>query len=73
MYIKVKVVPRAKKSEIIKLDKDYLKVKVLSPAIKNKANKEMIELLADYYNVNKAAIKIIKGEHSREKLVKILR
>ena len=72
MYIKVKVVPRAKKSEIIKLDKDYLKVKVLSPAIKNKANKEMIKLLADYYNVSKSAVKIIRGEHSREKLVEVL-
>lgn len=72
MYIKIKVVPRAKKSEIIKLDKDYLKIKVLSPPIKNKANKEMIRLLADYYNVNKSAIKIIKGEHSRVKLVEVL-
>jgi uncharacterized protein YggU (UPF0235/DUF167 family) len=45
---------------------------VLSPPIKNKANKEMIRLLADYYNVNKSAIKIIKGEHSREKLVEVL-
>jgi hypothetical protein len=72
MYIKIKVVPWAKKSEIIKLDKDYLKIKVLSPPIKNKANKEMIRLLADYYNVNKSAIKIIKGEHSREKLVEVL-
>ncbi len=72
MYLKVKVVPRAKKSEIIKLDKDYLKVKVLSPAIKNKANKEMIKLLADYYNVSKSAVKIIRGEHSREKLVEVL-
>lgn len=72
MYIKVKVVPRAKKSEIIKLDKDYLKVKVLSPAIKNKANKEMMELLADYYGVNKSAVKIIRGEHFREKLIEIL-
>ena len=72
MYIKVKVVPQAKKSEIIKLDKDYLKVKVLSPAIKNKANKEMIKLLADYYNVSKSAVKIIRGEHSREKLVEVL-
>lgn len=72
MYIKIKVVPRAKKSEIIKLDKDYFKIKVLSPPIKNKANKEMIRLLADYCNVNKSAIKIIKGEHSREKLVEVL-
>ncbi|NOR16244.1 DUF167 domain-containing protein [candidate division WOR-3 bacterium] len=72
MYIKIKVVPRAKKSKIIKLDKDYLKIKVLSPPIKNKANKEMIRLLADYYNVNKSTIKIIKGEHSREKLVEVL-
>jgi len=72
MYIKVKVIPRAKKSEIIELNRHHLKVKLLSPPIKNRANQELTDLLADYYGVPKSAIRIIKGEHSREKFIEIL-
>lgn len=72
MYIKVKVVPRAKKLEIIKLGDNYLKVKLVSPPIKGKANKKLISALANYYKVNKSAIKIIRGEQSREKFIEIL-
>ncbi len=72
MYIKIKVIPQAKKSGIIKLDENHLKVKLLSPPIRYRANKELIELLADYYGINKSAIKIIKGKRSREKFIEIL-
>ena len=71
MYIKVTAIPRAKKSEIVELSKDHLKVRLLSPPIKNRANKELTELLADYYGIPKSAVKIIRGEHSREKFVEI--
>jgi uncharacterized protein (TIGR00251 family) len=72
MRIKVKVLPRAKRGEIIELAKDYLKVKLLSAPVKNKANIELIGMLSDYYGVPKSAVKIIKGEHSRKKIVEIL-
>ena len=47
-------------------------VSVPVPAIKGKANKAVIEVLSDYFKVKKAAIRIIKGEASREKLIRVV-
>jgi len=41
------------------------------PAIEGRANKKLIELLADYYQTKKYNIKIIKGQKQREKIVEI--
>jgi uncharacterized protein (TIGR00251 family) len=71
MRVKVTVIPRAKKAEIIELQNGCLRVKLTSPPIKNRANRELIELLSHYYHVKKSAICIIRGVHSREKLIEI--
>lgn len=71
MFVRVRVIPRAKKSEIIKVNEHHLKVRLVSPPVKDRANRELIELLAEYYSIQKSAIKIVKGQHSREKFVEI--
>ncbi len=72
MLVRVKVITRAKRSEIIKMRENYLKAKLHSPPVQNKANRELIRLLANYYSIKKSAIKIIEGKKCREKLVEIL-
>ena len=71
MVVRVKVIPLAKKSEIIKVSEHHLKVRLVSPPVKNRANRELTELLAKYYSIQKSAIKIVRGQHSREKFVEI--
>ncbi|MEM2583776.1 MAG: DUF167 domain-containing protein [Candidatus Thermoplasmatota archaeon] len=71
MIVKIKVIPNAGKNEIIQ-EGEILKVKVSSPPSKGKANKEVIELLADFFGVKKNCIRIIKGANSREKIIEIL-
>jgi len=71
MKIEIKVIPNAKKKEVIK-EGDKIKIKVNSPAIEGKANKEVIEDLAKFLNVKKSRISIIKGERSRNKLIEII-
>jgi len=53
VYIKIKVIPRAKKAEIIKMENGDLRVKLISAPIKNRANDELLDLLSKYYQVNK--------------------
>ncbi|MBU4056326.1 DUF167 domain-containing protein [Patescibacteria group bacterium] len=48
------------------------KVYVTAPPEDSKANKKVIELLADYFKVAKSQVKIIKGEVSRNKIVEIV-
>ncbi len=68
--INVRVVPNAKKNEIIQ-QADCLKIKVTAPPVEGKANEILIEVLAEHFNVKKSAIRIIKGERSRNKMVMI--
>lgn len=70
MKIKVKVVTNADKNKVTTLG-EKLKVYVKSSPVKGKANKELIELLSDYYNVPKTSVAILKGEKSKHKLIEI--
>jgi uncharacterized protein (TIGR00251 family) len=71
MRFRVKVVANARRNEVLQ-DGDLLKVRLTAPAIKGKANKALIELLAKHFHVRKRNIRIVKGERSREKLVEIM-
>jgi hypothetical protein len=68
--IEIKVVPNARKNKVFE-ERERLKVYVTSPPTGGKANKAVIELLADFFKVKKGDVKIIKGEKSREKIVEI--
>ena len=70
MTLQIKVIAQAKKNAI-KDEGGILKVYLTAPAIEGKANKALIALLADKYNVSKGQIEIIKGLHSRRKVVNI--
>jgi hypothetical protein len=52
-------------------DEEGFKVYVKSPPIGGKANKELIEVLAEYFKIKKREVRIIKGEKSKEKIVEI--
>ena len=71
MYLRVHVLPRSKKTEIVELAHDHLRVRVLSPPTDDQANKELVAVLARYYNKRKSSIRIKKGLKSRDKLVEI--
>lgn len=66
----IKVVPNAKKNEVLR-EGDRLKVRVTAPAVDGKANKALIDMLAEYFNIRRKDVKIIRGEKSREKVVEI--
>ncbi len=69
MKINVSVKPNAKTSEVIKVDENNFKVKVDAPAVEGEANKRLIEILAEYFNVPKSSIRILKGFKSKNKIV----
>lgn len=54
------------------VDSELYKVYVTVAPEQGKANKKMIELLAEYFKVSKSQVRIIKGEISRNKIVEIL-
>lgn len=71
MRMRVKVVPGASRNEIAGKLGDELKVRVSAPAEGGKANKAVIQLLADHFSVNAKNIKIISGQTSPHKQIEI--
>ena len=48
-----------------------LKVRLTSPPVEGKANKQLITFLSENFKVKKSEIKIVAGLKSREKLIEI--
>ncbi|MDD5773829.1 MAG: DUF167 domain-containing protein [bacterium] len=69
--IKIKVIPNARKNSVSE-ESGIFKVRVTAPAVDGKANKAVIEVLSEFYQVKKREVKILRGEKSREKLVEII-
>ena len=70
MKIKIKVIPRAKK-ERIKEEDGIIKIYTSKPPVDGKANKSIVQMLADYLNVKKNAVTITQGLRSHNKIVEI--
>ena len=66
LTIEVKVTPRAKKSALEKTGAGY---RAWVQAAPDKANKELIKLMANYFSLPPSQIRIIRGEKSRSKLL----
>ena len=81
MRLTIKVVPNAKQNKLVQeagrlnpvpLGNRYrVKVYLTAPPVDGKANKALIEFLAEYYKVKKSAVRILRGEKGREKVVEI--
>jgi uncharacterized protein (TIGR00251 family) len=70
MIIRAKVKPNSKKENITKED-NYFSIALKEKAEDNRANKEMIRLLAKYFKVSTANVVIKKGLTSKEKIIEI--
>jgi len=71
--IKIKLIPRSSRNEIIGKENDVIKMKLTAPPVEGKANRALVQFLAKKLGVPKRDIKIVSGEHSREKSLKINR
>ena len=71
IIFKVRVVPRASKSEIVGEHDGDLKVRIASPPVDGAANEELIRLLAKTFDVPKSNVEIISGHTSKTKQIKI--
>lgn len=68
----VRVILKSSKSEIVGEMNGALKVKINALPIDGAANAELIKILAKHFGVTKSAIKILKGQASKIKQIKIV-
>jgi len=69
--INVKLKPRASKCAIKVISPKEIEVSVTSPPIDNRANDHLIDIIASTLKIAKSSVSIIKGGHSRNKVVSI--
>jgi hypothetical protein len=72
MTLRVKAIPRSKRSEIAgELADGTLKVRIAAPPERGKANEALITLLASEFGVGRESVEIVSGHASGLKLVRI--
>ena len=71
LELELKVIPNAKKQEILSFEAGRLKVKVRAPPDEGRANKELISFLADFFEIKERQIHLVRGEKSRIKRVRL--
>ena len=69
--IKVKVIPRSSRTEMLGKENDIYRMKLTDPPVEGKANKAVIELLAEKLGVPKREIEIVSGKTGRLKTIRI--
>ena len=71
IILKVYLQPKSFKNEVVGPYRDGIKVKVTATPIEGKANEALIRFLAKKIGISPSCIEIIRGHHSREKLLRI--
>ena len=70
LYIKVKVVPKSPKNEIVEMmEDDTYKIRVAAPPADGKANAELLKFLKKSLKASEAVI--VSGQKNRTKLIRI--
>ncbi len=72
MKIQVKVKPNSKQQKIEELEDGTFLVRLKSPPVDDKANQELIKLLATKFNVAKSQVIIKSGTTCQSKLIEIV-
>ena len=67
----VQVTPNAKKTEVIGVLDDALKLKLQAPPVEGKANEALIKYLAAALSVPRSAVTITHGLTNKRKLIEV--
>jgi len=71
VVVALRVVPNARRSEVIGASDGLLRMRIAAPAIEGKANEEVRRYLADLFGVRRGAVTLRRGDRSRDKIVHI--
>ncbi len=69
--LRLHIQPGAKKTEVVGLHGEALKIRLAAPPVDGKANACLLAFLADRLGVAKSAVKLLSGDSSRAKRVHV--
>ncbi len=72
MLIRVYVTPNAREAKVVKVSEDNFEVRVDERPMGGRANKRLVEILAEHFEVQKSRIIILRGTTTRNKTVQVI-
>jgi uncharacterized protein len=69
--LRVRVQPRASRTEVVGLQGGSLKVRLTTPPVEGAANRELERFLAKVLGLPRSSVELLRGATSREKLVRV--
>ena len=71
MQITVRVTPRAKRDELVGMRDGVLVARISAPPVDGRANRALCKLIAARAGVAPSKVTIVRGEGSRDKVVRV--
>ena len=71
MIINVRVIPRARQNKITLDENGRVRVHTVAVPADGQANDAVIKMLAEYFDVPKSSIEIVRGATSRDKVIRV--
>lgn len=71
MLMSVKIIPTAKKTEVVGWEGTVLKIRVAAPATEGKANKELLRFVAELCGCSQSEVEILKGQTAKQKILDV--
>lgn len=65
------MVPNARKASVVRIDGESFEVKVDERAERGRANKRLLEIMAEHLGVPKSKLVLVSGAKSRDKVVMV--
>ena len=69
--LRVKVQPGARRNEVLGFQGDVLRLRVIAPPERGRANEAVIELLAEVLGLPKSRLALVTGAASRNKVIAV--
>lgn len=70
-YLEIKVQTRCGENSVEPLENGQYKVRVKASPVKGEANKAVIKVIADFFNIPRSSVKILRGHKTSRKLILI--
>ena len=67
----VRVQPRASRTELAGSHGEAVKIRLAAPPVEGAANAELVAFLAKRLGVSRSAVRIVRGERGRDKVVEV--
>ena len=69
---RVRVQPGASKNEIVRVQQDALRVRISAPPVEGKANRALVQFLAEQLEVRRSQVEILSGHATRRKTIHLI-